>query len=69
MLVTDAGSAETGVLLTIKGGMIAVSYGDFPTETIAKGPLELPRLPVARSLTQSKKGKATLTVLPKSPPT
>ncbi|MBI4349209.1 MAG: hypothetical protein HY553_20390 [Elusimicrobia bacterium] len=67
VLVTDAGSDDTGVLLTIKGGMIAVSYGDFPTEAIAAGALELPKLPVARSLTHSQKGRARLSVLPKEP--
>ena len=65
VLVTDAGSADTGVVLVTKAGMVAVSYGEFPTESLLKGAALLPKLPVAKSLTESMKGKSTLALLPK----
>ncbi|MBI5200163.1 MAG: hypothetical protein HY925_01135 [Elusimicrobia bacterium] len=64
MLVTDAGSSETGVVLVTKAGMVAVSYGEFPTEALLKGRAELPKLPVAKSLTETMKGKSVLSLIP-----
>ncbi len=63
VLVTDAGSSDTGVVLVTKGGMVAVSYGEFPTESLLKGAALLPKLPVARSLTESMKGTSHLSLL------
>lgn len=68
VLVTDLGAEGTGVVLLTKSGMIAVSYGEFPAERLATEALELPKLPVAKSLTESVKGKAALAPLGRTHP-
>lgn len=68
VLYSDGGSDEVGVILLTKEGLQAVSYGYIPLERLlGKIAVKLPKLPVARSLTQSMKGEALLVVLPKRP--
>lgn len=66
VLYSDAGSEEIGVVLLTKEGLQAVAYGYYTVERLLdKTAIKLPRLPVAKSLTESMKGEALLVAVTK----